>query len=171
MQRKKKEVVASSPSHQSSSTPKNEESTPKNEESAKEGHLTMDTITPSRYYLRNSTVVQRPPIHSYYLSSDEEETPKGSPVGKRLSRRELHQQSKPKPTPVIPVPKADTQKSSSPSHRQLPLVPPKAPPSMTSDPPHWMQLGWAEMLFCLVILGIVLLMVWIYQENVLTLQN
>lgn len=162
MQRKKKEVIASSPSsHQSSSTPKNEES-------AKEGHLTMDTITPSRYYLRHSTVVQRPPMHSYYLSSDEEGTPTGSSVGKRLSRRELHQQSKPKSTPVISVPKAATQESSSPSHRQLSLVPPKLPPSMTSDPPQWMQLGWAEMLFCLVILGIVLLMVWIYQENILT---
>ena len=132
----------------------------------------MDTITPSRYYLRHSTVVQRPPMHSFYLSSDEEGTPAGSPVGKRLSRRELHQQSESKSTPVIPVPKAATQESSSPSRRQLSLVPPKSPPpSMTLDPPPWMQLGWAEMLFCLVILGIVLLMVWIYQENMLTSQK
>ena len=106
-------------------------------------HLTTRDLTPSRYYLRSSTITQRPPLHTSYISSDDEETtiPPG-PV-QRLSRRDLHDEVAPPVSTKLSKPKSQAK----------------------SESPAWLHLGVAEMVLCLLILALVLASFWYLQHN------
>lgn len=105
-------------------------------------HLTTRDLTPSRYYLRSSTITQRPPLHTSYISSDDEETTT-APTGpvQRLSRRDLHDEVAPPVSTKLSKPK------------------PQAKP----ESPAWLHLGVAEMVLCLLILALVLASFWYLQ--------
>lgn len=104
-------------------------------------------LTPSTYNLRRSTITQRPPLHSSYISSDDEEAVSNviSSPNEGLGRRELH---------IVDIKHQDKE--------QPPMKP------IVASSPSWMQLGLAEMIFCLLFLAIVLAMFWFLQNTLST---
>lgn len=104
-------------------------------------HITTRDLTPSRYYLRHTTMMQRPPLHGSCISSDDENT---TPTGlvKRMSRRDLHDEVVSSPPTKLPK------------------------PDPKPESPVWLNLGVAEMVLCLLILAMVIVSFWYVQSSV-----
>ena len=118
------------------------------------------------------------------LSSDEEsELDLSAKPSKNLSRRQLRSSTKAKLLPPPQVDVATTPKPAKPTPVQrLPKVPPKpvvaekqtkpckpdvkpAAPVAANGSPGWMHLGWAEFFLALVVVAIITLSLWLYQQK------
>ena len=127
---------------------------PRNQPQSEKPVKSTHGYTPGRYYFRNSTLSQRIDETTIFSSDDEIET--------SLSRRQLHKRisTKATDTPIIEdsMPSVDS---------TAPVIPPAEinPPDPATDTPStWLQLGFAELFFCLALLAIIVGILYYYSD-------
>lgn len=138
-------------------SPSRSRAMPRNQPQSEKPVKSTRGYTPGRYYFRNSTLSQRIDETNIFSSDDETET--------SLSRRQLHKRISTKTrAPDTPINEEDSMPS---VDLTAPVIPPAEvnPPDPAIDaPPTWLQLGFAELFFCLALLAIIVGILYYYSD-------